>query len=79
MRGLTEEKRKSIVAQNCSEKGRSLRKLAKHEGVSFGAVQNIIKRFGMHNTLKDLPGRGRNVDASKPKLDKKICRSVSKK
>lgn len=56
-----------------------MRKLAKAEGVSVHAVQNAIKRFGMYNTLKDLPGRGRKPGPSKPNLDKKICRQFERK
>lgn len=79
MRGLSVEKRKSIVSKYCSGNGMSMRKLAKEEGVSVHAVQNAIKRFGNHFTLKDLPGRGRKPGASRPDLDKKICKQFSGK
>lgn len=79
MRGLTEEKRKSIVTKYCTETGLSMRDLAKQEGVSLHAVQNAINRFGTHYTLKDLPGRGRKAGPSNPELDKKICKAFERK
>jgi transposase len=79
MKGLSEEKRKTIVTKYCSEPSLTMRKLAKQEGVSICAVQNAIARYGKHNTLRDLPGRGRKVGASKPALDKKICQQFERK
>lgn len=79
MKSLTIEKRQSIVSKYCSQKGISLRQIAKEEGVSLHAVQNAIERFGEHYTLKDLPGRGRKRGAFNPQLDKKICQQFIKK
>lgn len=79
MKGLSEEERKSIIIKYCKNPGLPLRKLAKQEGVSVHAVRNAIDRFGKHNTLKDLPGRGRKRAPSNPDLDKKICNTFQRK
>lgn len=79
MRGLTSEKRQSIISKWCTDKDITYRKLAKDEGVSVHAVQNTIKRFGENYTLNDLPGRGRKPGPSRPKLDEKICKLFASK
>lgn len=79
MKGLSIEKRKSILSKWCTESGITYRKLAKEEGVSVHAVQNAIRRFGNHYSLSDLPGRGRKPGPSRPNLDHKICKLLAAK
>lgn len=75
MRGLSPEKRKSILDKWCSIKGITLRKLAKLENVSVGAVQNAIKKFGQEYTFVDKPKSGRKPGSSNPNLDRKIVKA----
>lgn len=46
--------------------------IAKEKKVSPNSVFNIIKKFGEHNTLDDLPKSGRKIGTYNHVLDKKI-------
>lgn len=72
MRGLTPEKRKSIVDKWCTIIGITLRKLAKLENVSVGAVRTAIKKYGQEFTFNDTQKSGRKPGPSNPILKKKI-------
>lgn len=72
MRGLTPEQRKRIVHKWCTVSGLSLRKLAKEEGVSVGAVQTAIRKYGESCTFEDAPRRGRKPGPVNPAIDRKI-------
>jgi transposase len=72
MRGLTPEKRKSIVHKWSTVSGISLRKLAKEEDVSVGAVRTAIKKYGEQCTFEDAPRSGRKSGPVSPAIDKKV-------
>lgn len=74
MRGLTPQKRKSIVDKWCSVKGITYRKLAQMEGVSVGAVQTAIRKYGEDYTFEDQQRPGQKPGPSNPKLDQKIVK-----
>lgn len=78
MARINEEKRKLIVQTWCRNKDISLRQLAKMHNVSPNGAKKVIIKFGEHNTLQDLPGRGRKKGAANPKLEKKIVELFSK-
>lgn len=72
MRGLTPEQRKSIVHKWCTKSGLSFRKLAKEEGVSVGAVQTALRKYGESCSFADSPRRGRKPGAVDPVIDRKV-------
>jgi transposase len=72
MRGLTPEQRKRIVHKWGTVSGLSIRKLAKEEGVSVGAVQTALRKYREQCTFADSPRRGRKPGPADPTVDKKI-------
>lgn len=78
MARIDEEKRKLIVQTWCTQKGISLRQLAKMYNVSPNGAKKVIIKFGEHYTLQDLPGRGRKKGAANSKLEKKIVELLEK-
>lgn len=79
MRGLTPEQRKSIVHKWCTVSGLSLRKLAKEEGVSVGAVRSAIRKYREQCTFEDAPKSGRKSGPVSPDIDKKIRDAYKRK
>ncbi|XP_047996380.1 uncharacterized protein LOC125234214 [Leguminivora glycinivorella] len=63
---------KLIIVTYCTEKGISMRQLAKRFKISKDGVRKVIKKFGEYNILGDLPGRGRKKGCVKPQLDAAI-------
>ena len=79
MRGLSAEQRQQIVYKWCTERGLSLRKIVKMEGVSEKAVRNAIRKFGEDNTSEDKPKTGRKKGPANPQLDKRILKAFEQK
>ncbi|XP_058462483.1 uncharacterized protein LOC131437267 isoform X1 [Malaya genurostris] len=79
MRGLLAEQRRKIVYKWCTERGLSLRKITKMEGVSENAVRNAIRKFGEDNTFEDKPKTGRKTGPANPQLDKRILKAFEQK
>lgn len=73
------EVRKQIIENYFKEKNITLRDIAKQYNVSKDSVQKIIKKFREHNTLENMPGRGRKKGCMDPKLDGKIVSEFRKK
>ena len=73
MKGLSKQVRSQILNKYWTEKGITLKSLAKSFNVSISCVKKTIDRFGQHYSIDDLPGRGRKPGTSDPDLEKRIC------
>lgn len=71
MARLSNETRKLIVEKYCKEKI-SYRKVARIFKCSKSEVCKIIKKFGEHHTLEDLPKTGRKKDPVNPEIDRSV-------
>lgn len=78
MSRIEKEVKKKVLDTWLSEKGITMRKLAKRFGIHHASVKTIINKFGEHYTLDELPGRGRKPGSSNPKLDRKVVSLIMK-
>lgn len=71
MARLSNETRKLIVEKYCKEKI-SYRKVARIFKCSKSEVCKILKKFGEHHTLEDLPKTGRKKGPVNPEIDRSV-------
>ena len=72
MRGLSPEQRKRIVHKWGTVSGLSIRKLAREEGISVGAVQTSLRKYCEECTFTDALRRGRKPGPVDRTMDKKV-------